>query len=100
MQGHNPPRLHARAPARHLTKTESLDCLLDGGGFGGQVEQIVQRLRRFCHGPVGGVGAVRAFWSMLVSATVDSTKRAGVDSEEGAQQGRQRWVVGMGKGAR
>jgi hypothetical protein len=55
----------------HLTKSESLplslwsdsslewlvfnkvDCLLDGGGFGGQVEQIVQRLCGCCRSPVG-----------------------------------------------
>ncbi len=64
------------------------------------MEQIVQRLRGCCRGPVGGVGATRAFWSVLVSATVDGAKQTGVFGKEGAQQGRQRWVVGMGKGAR
>jgi superfamily II DNA/RNA helicase len=56
----------------HLTKLESLtlllrsdsglkwlvidevDRLLDRGGFGGQVEQIIQWVRGCCHGPVGG----------------------------------------------
>jgi ATP-dependent RNA helicase DDX31/DBP7 len=70
----------------HLTKTESLslslkrnrglewlvldeaDRLLDGGGLGGQVEQIVQRLRGCC----GSGTTAAAFRSVLVSATVTS----------------------------
>jgi superfamily II DNA/RNA helicase len=74
----------------HLTKTDSLplslwnnsgfewlildkvDHLLDGGSFRGQVEQILQRLHGCRRGPVGGVGAARAFPSVLVSATVTS----------------------------
>jgi hypothetical protein len=79
MSGHLP---------NHLTKTKSLplllrsdrslkwlvldevDCLLNGGGFGGQVEQMVQQLHWCCRGQVGGVSAARAFQSVLVLATV------------------------------
>ncbi|KAL3779283.1 hypothetical protein ACHAW5_003291 [Stephanodiscus triporus] len=67
----------------HLTKTESLllslrrrglewlvldeaDRLLDGGGLGGQVEQIVQRLR----GCSSGSDGADTWRSVLVSATV------------------------------
>jgi hypothetical protein len=97
----------------HLTNTESLllllrsnsglewlvlnkvDCLLDGGGFGGQVEQIVQRLCRCCRGPVGGC----CHQGIPERAGVgDGDKQAGVDNKEGAQQGRQRGG-GIGKGA-
>jgi hypothetical protein len=89
----------------HLTKTESLplllrsdsglewlvldkvDPLLDRGSFGGQVEQIVQRLCGCCRGPVGG----RCRQGVLERAGVgDGDEQAGLDGNEGAQRGRQR----------
>ncbi len=90
----------------HVTKTESLplllrrnsglewlvlnkvDFLLDRGSFGGQVEQIVQRLCGCFCGPVGG-GWCRQ--GILDRAGVgNGDKQAGVDNEEGAQRGWQR----------
>jgi hypothetical protein len=90
----------------HLTKTESLllllrsdsglewlvlnkvDRLLDGGGFGEQVEQIVQRLCGCCHGPVVGVWCCQGVPEHAGVGNGD--KQAGMDGKEGAQWGLQR----------
>ena len=60
--------------------------LLDRGGLGGQVEQIIQRLHGCC-----GSGTAAAFQSLLVPATVTSE----VEGWRGSQQ----QGVDLGKGA-
>jgi ATP-dependent RNA helicase DDX31/DBP7 len=110
----------------HLTKTESLllslrrnrglewlvldeaDRLLDGGGLGGQVEQIVQRLRGCCGGSTRTNGSTANAWrSVLVSATI-TTELEGMARRvlgRGGDDGGWMWARGhnddaIGKGNR
>jgi hypothetical protein len=71
---------------------DKVDCLLVEGGFGGQVEKIVQRLCGCCRALVG----CRCCQGIPERAGVgNSDEQAGVDNEEGAQQG---WQGGGGCG--
>jgi hypothetical protein len=64
---------------------DEFDRLLDRGGFGGQVEQIVQQLRRCCRGPVVGGWCCQGVPER--AGVGDGDEQAGVDGKEGAQRG-------------